>query len=345
MSFRRSLYQHRIRIVAFTTLAVCLWPLPSRAVPVGVDTLPALEKEILIRAGVDLVWRTWTTEDGIRFLSPDSNIDLVPGGAYELFLNLPPDELGRRGAEGSRVLTVLPRELLAFDWTFPPSLARLRREGARTHVVVLFEPVGEHVRLRLVQYGWGDGPEWRAGYEYFDEAWGQVLSAMKAHLEADNAPAVRASPPRARPGDPPLAPLDLLAGQTWHAQGTGYRTTLSYHWLSEGRVLEARNEVFGASGNLIARYWGTYAWDAGREEIVFWTVAEGGEVHRGRAWWSDGVLWHEAEVSGGGIEAYASAMRPAGAGDRLEYFAAYGSRRAGPELLKTEPIVYAPLAP
>jgi uncharacterized protein YndB with AHSA1/START domain len=135
----------------------------------------------------------------------------------------------------------------------------------------------------------------------------------------------------------------VLTGRTWHAQGTGYRTTLSYHWLSEGQVLEARNEVFGASGNLIARYWGTYAWDAGREEIVFWTVAEGGEVHRGLAWWSDGVLWHEAEVSGGGIEAYASAMRPAG--DRLEYFAAYGSRRAGPELLKTEPIVYGPLAP
>lgn len=310
MRFRWSLDRRGMRIVTFTTLAVCLCPPPSRAVPVGVDTLPALEKEILIRAGVDLVWRAWTTEDGIRFLSPDSNIDLVPGGAYELFLHLPPDELGRRGAEGSRVLTVLPRELLAFEWTFPPSITRLRREGARTHVIVFFEPVGEHVRLRLVQYGWEDGPEWRAGYEYFDEAWGQVLSAMKAHLEAENAPAVGASPSGAHPDDPPLAPLDVLTGRTWHGQGTGFRTRLSYDWLSEGRVLEARNEVRGASGNLIARYFGTYAWDAGREEIVFWT-----------------------------------ALRPVGAGDRLEYFATYDSRRAGPELLESEPIVYRPLAP
>lgn len=136
----------------------------------------------------------------------------------------------------------------------------------------------------------------------------------------------------------PLAELDALTQATWHAQGSGFDTTLSYRWLLAGRLLEAANEVRNEAGGVIARYRGAYAWDAGRNEIVFWTVAESGEVHRGRAWWRGGVLWHEAEVSGGSIEAYASAVRPADG--RLEYFAAYGTRRAGPELLDSEPLVY-----
>lgn len=135
----------------------------------------------------------------------------------------------------------------------------------------------------------------------------------------------------------PLAPLNALTG-TWSAQGDGFRTTLTYRWLLDSRVLEAVNDVQDGDGRAIARYRGMYAWDAGRKEIVFWVAGGSGEVHRGRAWWRDGVLWHEAEVSGGRIESYASAIRPREG--RLEYFAAYGSPKAGPELLARKPILY-----
>lgn len=139
----------------------------------------------------------------------------------------------------------------------------------------------------------------------------------------------------------PLAELDALTG-TWTAAGNGFATTIAYRWLLPGRVLEAVNDV-GSGGRVIARYRGAYFWDAGRDEIVFWTAAENGEVHRGRAWWADGVLWHEAEVSGGRIEGYASAVRPRDG--RLEYFAEYRVTAAGPELLETEPLVYSPSVP
>lgn len=155
---------------------------------------PMLEKEIMIMASLDQVWTAWATEDGIRFLSPISRIEPVPGGAYELFLHLPPDEHGRRGAEGSRVLTILPQELLVFDWTFPPAVAALRERGAKTHVALFFTAAEGGVRLRLVQYGWGKGPEWDAGYRYFDKAWEGVLLAMKSHLEKETARSEGAGP-------------------------------------------------------------------------------------------------------------------------------------------------------
>lgn len=137
--------------------------------------------------------------------------------------------------------------------------------------------------------------------------------------------------------DAPLAALAPLVG-AWRGGGTGYSTTLRYAWLIEGHVLGASNEVANARGDVVARYHGSYAWDAGRKEIVFWVASQSGEVHQGRAWWREGVLWHEASVSGGRIEAYASAIRPVPG--RLEYFAAYGTRSAAPSLLETTPILY-----
>lgn len=170
----------RSHLTAFlTAAAVVALGQPSAAQEIE----RVLEKEIVIEASLDRVWNGWTSEEGIRAISPSSNIDLRPGGPYELFLHLPPDEQGRRGAEGSTILTVLPQRFLAFDWTFPPTVPVLRREGAKTHVAVFFAPVEGGVRVRLLQYGWQEGPDWEAGYGYFDEAWSGVLQTLKAHLE------------------------------------------------------------------------------------------------------------------------------------------------------------------
>jgi hypothetical protein len=138
----------------------------------------------------------------------------------------------------------------------------------------------------------------------------------------------------------PLRELAILVGPAWVGGGAGFTTALTYEWLLDGHILGVANDVLDGEGRVMARYRGVYAWDAGRDEVVFWTASESGEVHRGRAWWQDGVLWHEAEVSGGRIESYASAVRPTSG--RLEYFAAYGERKATPALLDGQAIVYRP---
>ena len=132
--------------------------------------------------------------------------------------------------------------------------------------------------------------------------------------------------------------LDDLTRGTWRAQGDGFTSTLTYRWRFEGRLLEAANELTDAGGKILGRYFGSYAWDPGASEMVFWTMAESGELHRGRAMWREGTLWHEATVSGGRITTYASALR--WQGDRMEYFADYAANRAGPELLQREPLEY-----
>lgn len=170
-----------------------------------------------------------------------------------------------------------------------------------------------------------------------------ALGAVPMPLPATALTAKPATQPTVQAGaaTEPLAAFAPLIG-SWLGTGTGFSTTLRYTWEIEGRVLGVSNEVRDAKGGSIARYRGAYAWDAGRQQIVFWVTSYSGEVHRGRAWWSDGVLWHEAEVSGGRIKSYASAVRPRAGG--FEYFAAYGASSATPSLLDGTPIVYRPVS-
>lgn len=160
-----------------------------------------LRKEVVVRATIDEVWRAWTTSEGIRsFFVPDSNIDLRIGGPYELFMGMDtPDESGLRGSESCRVLSFLDREMVAFEWNFPPAVMSLRKSGAKTHVVIrLRETEGGRVRVTLSQLGWGKGADWDAGYSYFDSAWGKVLEMLESHFddgEGRTAPATRAASP------------------------------------------------------------------------------------------------------------------------------------------------------
>ena len=82
------------------------------------------------------------------------------------------------------ILSFVPERVLVFEWTFPPDIPSLRANGDTTTVVVLFEESSDNkVQVQLHALGWQSGPDWQAGWAYFDSAWAHVLNAMKGHLE------------------------------------------------------------------------------------------------------------------------------------------------------------------
>lgn len=146
-----------------------------------------LEKEVVVKASLDEMWRCWTTSEGIAsFFSSESKIELRLGGPYELYMGMTePDDQGKRGSEGCKVLSFIPKEMLSFEWNFPPKVPSLRYSGAKTHVVLQFEEVGEKVRVRFRQFGWQEGEDWDRGYEYFDRAWSWVFDRLKKRFEEE----------------------------------------------------------------------------------------------------------------------------------------------------------------
>ena len=138
----------------------------------------AIDREIVVAAGVDAVWQAWTTTEGIKsFFAPDAHVDLRVDGPFEIYIN-PYAAPGQKGADGMRIIGFQKNRMLSFTWNAPPSLPEARLQ--RTIVVVRLEPVGDKQTIVTLHHvGWGDGGEWDKAYEYFSRAWPNVLANLQ----------------------------------------------------------------------------------------------------------------------------------------------------------------------
>jgi uncharacterized protein YndB with AHSA1/START domain len=138
----------------------------------------AIEKSVVVDAGIEQVWSSWTTREGIvGFFAPDAQIDARPGGAFHIYVD-PQAAPGLKGADDMRFLALQPPTMLSFEWNAPPSLPAVRAQ--RTAVIVRLAPVSERqTRVTVTHVGWGEGGEWDRAYAYFDRAWGNVLANLQ----------------------------------------------------------------------------------------------------------------------------------------------------------------------
>jgi uncharacterized protein YndB with AHSA1/START domain len=143
----------------------------------------AIDKEIVVPAGLDATWAAWTTRDGITsFFAPDAVVDARSGGAFHIHIN-PLAEPGMKGADDMRFLAVQPKQMITFDWNAPPHLPEARAQ--RTVVIVRFTAVDDkNTKVTLHHVGWGNGGEWDKTFAYFDRAWGNVLANLKKRFES-----------------------------------------------------------------------------------------------------------------------------------------------------------------
>lgn len=141
-----------------------------------------IHKEIDIPASVYEVWKAWTTTEGTKsFFSPESEIELFPGGKYEIYF-LMKNPYGLRGSEDCKILSYIPNEMFSFSWSAPPSIPAVRKE--RTWVVLQFLPNNsENTHLILNQLGWKEGDDWDRAYNYFQNAWDVVINRLRQRFE------------------------------------------------------------------------------------------------------------------------------------------------------------------
>ncbi len=134
-----------------------------------------LKKEVTVPVPVDRAWQAWTTTEGVKsFFSSEAEVELRVGGRFEIYF-LTDAPYGSKGSEDCKILSYLPNRMLSFEWNAPPSFGDLR--GIHTHVVLFFDVVNpRQTKVTLSHLGWGSGEEWDKLYDYFDNAWGRVLT-------------------------------------------------------------------------------------------------------------------------------------------------------------------------
>ncbi|MEE2525650.1 SRPBCC domain-containing protein [Hyphobacterium sp. HN65] len=133
-----------------------------------------------VEASPGTIWDMWTTEDGLSFFAPASNIDLRPGGAYEVYF-LPDAPEGQRGSEGTTILGFQENRMLTITWALPPYMPDVR--PYLTPLTIEIIPVSDTTTsVTITHTGWGEGGEWDDAYAYFQRNWPLVLSAMSDAL-------------------------------------------------------------------------------------------------------------------------------------------------------------------
>jgi uncharacterized protein YndB with AHSA1/START domain len=186
----------------------------------------AVKKSTIVDAAVPEVWKTLTTREGIAtFLSESSNIDLRPGGRYEILFGKN-NPKGLQGAEGCQVLSYIPEKMLSFSWNSPPTLPVMRLR--KTFVVIELFPVnGGKTRVDLTNGGYQEGPEWDAAYQYFDNAWEYVLNSLADRFKngprkwPEPQPLTAEDKAKMLTGEKVLAEMAKFVGGKWEAELNG----------------------------------------------------------------------------------------------------------------------------
>jgi len=145
------------------------------------DAGRVLRVETTVNASAAAVWQVWTTPEGAQtFFAPKANIELRPGGAYEIFFN-PADE--RMSTKGRKVLSYETRQILSFEWNLPldefPD-----QQTQRTWVVVTLQPTAaSRTRVTITQLGLAEGPAWERAYAHMERGWRDLASRLQSRFE------------------------------------------------------------------------------------------------------------------------------------------------------------------
>ncbi len=127
--------------------------------------LPApIENSAIVDAPIEDVWKAWTTSGGPpTFVCFGAEIEAKPGGVYRVICNVDGKTPLDRGNDG-RVVAIELLKMLSVTWMTPMHMQSLR--GNSTSLVLYFEKIddGKRTRVRLVNSGYGVGPDWAEAY-------------------------------------------------------------------------------------------------------------------------------------------------------------------------------------
>lgn len=146
-------------------------------------------KTVTISQPLDTVWSWWTTHEGLKtFFGSDNRIELIPGGAFEIYFILD-NPVGQRGSESCKVLSFLPKKYFSFSWNAPPQFDEIRRSDHKTWVIIEFNPVSNNqTEITLTHMGWPKDEKWTPAFDYFNEAWETVMNRLSQKSQKTTTP-------------------------------------------------------------------------------------------------------------------------------------------------------------
>jgi uncharacterized protein YndB with AHSA1/START domain len=153
------------------------------------SSLGVIDLTRIVHAERKDVWESFTTAAGWKqFFGVEANIGRLPGDPFEIYL-WPEGEA--RGSEGCRILSMVPGEMISFQWNAPADLPVARANP--TWVVVTFESLAPGVTsVRLRHFGFAEQAaahpsaawQFEAARAHFATGWELVMDRLAEMYES-----------------------------------------------------------------------------------------------------------------------------------------------------------------
>lgn len=151
------------------------------------DTGRAIEFRIVVDGSPDEIFHMWTDSGAsTQYFGNGATIDPRVGGTYEIIFDSPTGEPA--GPVGTKILRYEPPSLLFFEWEMPKFIGHLNSRPLPTWVEIRLERVGDRdeTSIHFFHRGFGNGPDWDQGFEFFQRNWFEVLYRLKLRQASAN---------------------------------------------------------------------------------------------------------------------------------------------------------------
>ena len=166
-------------LACFATLCSVATAGPDSVIPASGPVPPPIEVSAIVEAPVEEVWKAWTTSEGIpTFMGFGAEVDARPRGVFRVIFNVDKSALLDRGNDGI-IVAIEPMSMLSVLWMTPMNMPNLR--GNSTSLMIYFQKIddGKRTLVRIVNAGYGLGPDWAAAYQYNVRGWDRVLQGLQ----------------------------------------------------------------------------------------------------------------------------------------------------------------------
>ncbi len=193
------------------------------------------------------LFRLWTTTAGVKVVFPgaDARIDARVGGAYCVIFAPEVDPSGDSlGTNGCVMKELVPDSRVVFEWRGKPDMPAMNARPFPTKVTLDFqETAAGRTHVTLKHDGFGNGPEWDAGYSYFEGAWKSVLDGLTERFASPSDLGTRLA---SLPKTETLYVVHLAPGSNWIAgKSPGEQPKILNHLMYMERLYGSGALVMG----------------------------------------------------------------------------------------------------
>lgn len=244
-----------------------------------------LEHDAVVAAPLAEVWSIWTTGEGFKTLGvAKAEVDLRIGGDIRSSYN-PQSNLQDEHTIINRIISFEPQRMLSIQNVQAPKGFKNAELFQKTWSVVYLTPRSPNsTHVRIVNTGYGEGPEWDDLYRKFDAGNKYTLDTLRKKFGAKDAKASHTP-------DETMKLLGTLVGGDWiyentRPDGTIFRARNLYEFGPDGRSLCAQSWLGTATGMAphgVTQIWVEPALAQGQSPgpVRFQSINEKGAVARG----------------------------------------------------------------